>query len=97
VETKRYKILCERAVAEELVYELRKDEGATFSVNTSDKPLSGTLDVLSIIADLTSVGANLLALWLAARPKRKEQVKIQELDRKKKLPSKGTKEKRTKR
>ena len=80
METKRFRIMCDRTVAEELVSELRKDAGSSISVSTPEKQLAGAVEVISIVAGLTSIGANLLVAWLAARPHLRERVEVQELD-----------------
>ncbi len=80
METKRFRIMCDRTVAEELVSELRKDDGSSISVSTPEKRLAGAVEVLSIVASLTSIGASLLAAWLAARPHLRERVEVQALD-----------------
>lgn len=70
-----YRITCDRSIAEELIEELRKDESASLNIDESTKDLSG-IEVLTIIANLTTIGSSLLTVWLAARPHLKERVKI---------------------
>ena len=76
-----YKITCDRAVAEEIVAELEKDREAAISVDEIGKPLAGVVETLTIVASLTTIGANLLTAWLAARPHLKKRVQVTEVER----------------
>jgi len=74
----KYRITAPVPLVEDLVKDLKTDPQSSVQVQAAPKNLSG-LDVLTIIADLATVGSSLLAAWQVRNQVMSTSIKIEKV------------------
>lgn len=69
-------LTCERTLAEEIVKELQSDPENVLTLTEDRKNFEGGTQILTIIADLSTIGVNVLTAWLLLHQEMKKRIKI---------------------
>lgn len=78
MEKRIFKIKCDRNDAEELMKELKQFDETSISINEDEKNFIGAVEILSIIASVSTIAANALMIWIEMKNKNKKVIEIEE-------------------
>lgn len=72
----QFKIQCDRHIAPDLLREIDKNADSSWYIEDKQKNFDGAIDSLVIVANLTTIAANALMIWIATREDMKVGTKI---------------------
>jgi|GEM_PF-5545116 len=76
---RKFRITCDREVAREIISELESLENSSVQIDENQKNLEGLVEVVSLIASISSVATNTFLIWSEKKKGAKEKVKIDEI------------------
>lgn len=74
----RVRIQATRPASEEIVKFLLQQDDVQVSVNSNGRKLSGAIDILVIVANLSTIALNAFLVWRAANPAVDKDSEIEE-------------------
>ncbi|UYO38591.1 hypothetical protein KQX62_17990 [Rhodopseudomonas palustris] len=77
--TTRFKISSDPVAAKEIISLIREHQGCSYTLTDGGSNLSG-VEIVNILADLTTIASNALTLWISARPHLRSTTRIEKDD-----------------